>query len=136
MVRHEGTCSESALRREMHRIGLRYRINYKVLKKPRRVADVALAGRKVAVSGVSCFCHGHPEHATRPKQNAEFWREKIEANQRHVSYTNDRLRYIGWTLLRVWSHEPATRAARAVARTVALADSKHREVLLNPNKEN
>ena len=57
-VRQTGTDAELALRREMHRIGLRYRIGYEVLKKPRRVADVAFPGRKIAVFVDGCFWHG------------------------------------------------------------------------------
>lgn len=135
-VRQKGTGAEVALRREMYRIGLRYRIDYEVLKKPRRVADVAFTGRKIAVFVDGCFWHGCPEHATWPKQNAEFWREKIEANQRRDEDTNDCLRSIGWTVLRFWSHEPPTEAARTVARAVALADSKHRVVSYSANEKN
>lgn len=125
-VRQKGTGAEVALRREMYRIGLRYRIEYEVLRKPRRVADVAFPGRKIAVFVDGCFWHGCPEHATWPKQNADFWREKIEANQRRDADTNDRLRSLGWTVLRFWSHESPTEAARAVAHVIALADSKLR----------
>lgn len=135
-VRQKGTDAELALRREMHRIGLRYRIDYEVLKKPRRVADVAFSGRKIAVFVDGCFWHGCPEHATWPKRNAEFWREKIEANQRRDADTNDRLRSLGWTVLRFWSHEPPTEAARTVARAVALADSKHRVASPSANEKN
>ena len=134
-VRQKGTVAEVSLRREMFRIGLRYRVYYEVLKKPRRVADVAFPGRKVAVFVDGCFWHGCPEHATWPKQNAEFWREKIEANQRRDADTNDRLRSIGWTVLRFWSHEPPTAAARIIARAVALADSKHRVTSLSANEK-
>lgn len=120
----------------MYRIGLRYRINYEVLRKPRRVADVAFPGRRIAVFVDGCFWHGCPEHATWPMQNAEFWREKIEANQRRDADTNDRLRSIGWTVLRFWSHEPPTEAARTIARAVALADSKHRVVSPSASEKN
>ena len=135
-VRQTGTGAEVALRREMYRIGLRYMIEYEVLKKPRRVADVAFPSRKIAVFVDGCFWHGCPEHATWPKQNAEFWREKIEANQRRDTDTNDRLRSIGWTVLRFWSHEPPTEAARTVARAVALANSEHRVTSLSANEKN
>lgn len=121
-VRQKGTSAELALRREMYRIGLRYRIDYVVLRNPRRVADVAFPGRKIAVFVDGCFWHGCPEHATWPKHNAEFWREKIEANQRRDADTNHRLRSLGWTVLRFWSHESPSEAARAVARMIALAD--------------
>jgi len=123
-VRQKGTDAEVALRKEMHRIGLRYRVDYEVLRQPRRVADVAFPGRKVAVFVDGCFWHGCPEHATWPKQNANFWREKIEANRRRCADTNHRLRSLGWTVLRFWSHESPAEAARAVARVVAEADAR------------
>ena len=135
-VRQKGTDAEVALRQEMHRIGLRYRIDYEVLRKPRRVADVAFPGRKIAVFVDGCFWHGCPEHATWPKQNAEFWREKIEANRRRDADTNDRLRSLGWTVLRFWSHESPAEAAKAVARVVAKANSKHRASSSGTNEKN
>ncbi|MBZ3929108.1 hypothetical protein NB689_000024 [Xanthomonas sacchari] len=124
-VRQTGTDAELALRQEMYRIGLRYRINYEVLKKPRRVADVAFPGRKIAVFVDGCFWHGCPEHATWPKRNADFWRQKIEANRRRDADTNARLQAKGWTALRFWSHESPVEAAKTVARMVAKADKKH-----------
>ncbi len=124
-VRQTGTDAELALRREMYRIGLRYRVNFEVLKKPRRVADVAFPGRKIAVFVDGCFWHGCPEHATWPKQNAEFWRQKIEANRQRDADTNARLEASGWTLLRFWSHESPAKAAATVANVVAKADAKN-----------
>ena len=135
-VHQKGTDAELALRREMYRIGLRYRVDYEVLRKPRRVADVAFPGQKIAVFVDGCFWHGCPEHATWPKQNAEFWREKIQANQRRDADTNDRLRSLGWTVLRFWSHELPTEVARAVAQVVALTDSKFRATSSSATKEN
>jgi DNA mismatch endonuclease (patch repair protein) len=123
-VRQKGTNAEVALRQEMYRIGLRYRIDYEVLIKPRRVADAAFPGRKIAIFVDGCFWHGCPEHATWPKRNAEFWRQKIEANRQRDTDTNERLRSLGWTVLRFWSHESPTDAAKTVAHMVAMADSK------------
>lgn len=125
-VRQTGTDAELALRREMYRIGLRYRVDYEVLKKPRRVADVAFPGRKIAVFVDGCFWHGCPKHATWPKQNADFWRQKIEVNRQRDADTNARLQASGWTVLRFWSHESPVEAAKTVAQVVAKADVKHR----------
>lgn len=125
-VRQKETGAEVALRQEMYRIGLRYRVDYEVLRKPRRVADVAFPGRKIAVFVDGCFWHGCPEHATWPKQNAEFWREKIEANQRRDADTNERLRSLGWTVLRFWSHESPNEASRTIAHMVAKVDTERR----------
>lgn len=125
-VRQKGTDAEIALRRELYRIGLRYRVDYAVLKKPRRVADVAFPGLKIAIFVDGCFWHGCPEHATWPKRNAEFWRQKIEANRLRDADTNERLCALGWTVLRFWEHESPTEAAATVAETVATARSKCR----------
>ena len=135
-VRQTGTDAELALRREMYRNGLRYRVDYEVLKKPRRVADVAFPGRKIAVFVDGCFWHGCPEHATWPKRNADFWRQKIEANRRRDAETNARLQANGWTALRFWSHESPVEAAQTVARVVAKADVKHRAPSPGPYKKN
>jgi DNA mismatch endonuclease (patch repair protein) len=134
-VRQKGTDAELALRQEMYRIGLRYCVGYEVLKKPRRVADVAFPGRKIAVFVDGCFWHGCPEHATWPKRNAEFWRQKIEANRQRDADTNARLQAIGWTALRFWSHESPAKAAETVARVVAKADTKHHALASGANEK-
>lgn len=128
-IRQKGTDVEVALRRELYRIGLRYRIDYEVLKKPRRVADIAFPGRKIAIFVDGCFWHGCPEHGSWPKCNAEFWRQKIETNQLRDADTNERLRSLGWTVLRFWSHESPTDAATIVANMVTMIDSSRRTAL-------
>lgn len=135
-VRQTGTYAELVLRREMYRIGLRYRIAYEALKKPRRVADVAFPRRKIAVFVDGCFWHGCPEHATWPKRNADFWRQKIEANRWRDADTNARLQANGWTALRFWSHELPVEAAQTVAHLVAKADVKHQAASPSPHKKN
>lgn len=123
-VRQQGTDAEIALRSELYRRGLRYRVGYEVLKKPRRVADVAFPGLKIAVFVDGCFWHGCPEHATWPKRNAEFWRQKIETNRLRDADTNSRLQKIGWTVLRFWEHESLIEASDRVAKAVAMAKTR------------
>lgn len=126
-VRQKGTGAEIALRQELYRSGLRYRVDFEVLKKPRRVADVAFPGLRIAVFIDGCFWHGCPEHATWPKQNAGFWRQKIEANRLRDTDTNTRLRSGGWTVLRFWEHESPIEAAKVVTRLVISVRSKRCE---------
>lgn len=114
-VRQKDTSAELALRRELHARGLRYRIQVQVLTKPRRIADVAFSGLRVAVFVDGCFWHGCPQHATWPKHNAEFWRTKIVANQRRDRDTDERLRTEGWAVVRAWAHEPPEHVAAMVA---------------------
>lgn len=113
-VRQKGTSAELALRRQLYGKGIRYRVDFEVLRRPRRVADIAFPGLRIAVFVDGCFWHGCPEHATWPKNNSDFWRQKIEANRLRDMDTNERLKNDGWLVLRFWEHEPADMAASAV----------------------
>lgn len=104
-VRRTGTSAEMELRRALHARGLRYRVDAPVLSDKRRRVDIAFISARVAVFVDGCFWHGCPEHATWPASNADFWRQKIEANQRRDRDTDARLREAGWQVLRVWEHE-------------------------------
>ena len=90
----------------------------------------------IAIFVDGCFWHGCPEHATWPKQNAEFWRQKIETNRARDTDTNERLRNIGWTVLRFWEHEPPTEAADIVVQTVAMGRSKRTASSTGLHKKN
>jgi len=50
--------------------------------------------------------------------NAEWWREKIEANQRRDRDTDAKLRAAGWTVVRVWEHEDPIQAAEQITEIV------------------
>ncbi|GIX33147.1 MAG: very short patch repair endonuclease [Lysobacterales bacterium] len=113
-VRQRGTDVEIELRRALHALGLRYRLQVPLSRKPRRVADIVFIGARVAVFVDGCFWHGCPLHATWPKENAGFWRAKIEANRARDADTTRRLRELGWEVIRVWSHEDPTEVARRI----------------------
>ncbi len=114
-VRQTGTEAELALRRELFRRGLRYRVSFQVLKKPRRVADIAFPSLRVAVFVDGCFWHGCPKHVTWPKQNPEYWRNKIETNRARDADTVAKLQAAGWRVVRVWAHESPTDVAAAIS---------------------
>ena len=123
-VRQKGTDAEIALRRELHRRGLRYRVDYEVLKKPRRVADVAFPGLKIAIFVDGCFWHGCPTHATYPKSNTSYWLPKLQENKERDRRQTARLEHAGWKVIRVWEHDcrpvnrrVVTRIARACGKS-------------------
>ncbi|MFI1431218.1 very short patch repair endonuclease [Streptomyces lydicus] len=80
--------------------GYRYRIHCPVPVMPRRKIDIASTRAKLAVLMDGCFWHGCPEHATRPKANAEWWREEFDCNMEPDRETNAQLLSEGWTVLR------------------------------------
>ncbi|WEH33580.1 very short patch repair endonuclease [Streptomyces sp. AM 4-1-1] len=115
------TAPEVAVRKLLHAGGRRYRLNVRVPDMPRRTIDIAFPRAKVAVFLDGCFWHGCPQHATRPKANAEWWREKLDRNMARDVETTEHLAAAGWTVLRFWEHEAplliAERVAAAVDRT-------------------
>ncbi|MCB1880157.1 MAG: very short patch repair endonuclease [Gammaproteobacteria bacterium] len=115
LIGQRDTSAEMRLRRRLHAIGLRYRINHVVLDRPRRTADVVFTRARLAVFVDGCFWHGCPEHGSWPKNNAEYWRDKIETNRRRDSDTNDRLEASGWAVVRIWEHEDPDKAAKRIA---------------------
>lgn len=116
--RSRDTAPELALRRELHRLGLRYRTNMRPLKEIRRTADVVFTRRKVAVFVDGCFWHGCPDHYRVPSANAAYWSAKLARNVARDAQVNDMLQDQGWTVVRVWEHEPVQEAAVRVAETV------------------
>jgi DNA mismatch endonuclease (patch repair protein) len=112
--RSRNTGIEIALRRTLHAAGLRYRVHRRPLKGLRREADIVFGPARVAVFVDGCFWHGCPEHATWPKNNAAFWREKIEKNRTRDGNTDARLAEAGWVSVRVWEHESVAEAAERI----------------------
>jgi DNA mismatch endonuclease, patch repair protein len=72
------------------------------MKKPRVRPDFVFRRERVAVFVDGCFWHGCPRHATRPKQNRQFWDEKIARNQKRDRLVTRELKKAGWTVLRLW----------------------------------
>jgi DNA mismatch endonuclease (patch repair protein) len=123
LTRRRDTPGELQLRKALHGLGLRYRVD-RVLPGTRRRADVAFVRLKVAVFVDGCFWHACPQHASWPKTNAAWWRTKIKGNVQRDRDTDRRLRAAGWTVMRFWTHEDMVVVARQVARVLAKLDAR------------
>jgi len=66
--------------------------------------DFVFPKSKLAVFVDGCFWHGCPTHGRIPKDNANFWREKIERNQTRDRQVARRLQAKGWGVMRIWEH--------------------------------
>ena len=99
------TAPEKALRSELYKKGLRYRVDARPIKELNRRADIVFRSTKVAIFVDGCFWHGCPIHGTQAKANAEFWKNKIRQNQMRDEDTSKRLKKAGWRVVRVWEHE-------------------------------
>lgn len=118
------TEAEMKVRRVLYRMGLRYRVDYVVIDKPRRKADIAFTKAKVAVFTDGCFWHGCPKHATSAKVNAAFWRDKIRTNKARDLDTNQRLKKLGWVIIKAWEHEGPKKVANKISAKVLESNEK------------
>jgi DNA mismatch endonuclease, patch repair protein len=116
-TRRRDTPAEMALRRVLHRKGLRYLVDAPI-SGTRRRADILFRGARVAVFVDGCFWHFCPFHGTLPKENGEWWRQKLLANVARDRDTDERLRRSGWEVIRVWEHEQTQTAAARVHEVV------------------
>lgn len=116
-VKQRDTDSEWALRRELYRRGLRYRVDATV-PGTRSRPDILFTRARVAVFVDGCFWHGCPQHATWPKTNSKWWKEKLEQNVARDRRHDIELQELGWAVLRIWEHEAVEVAATRVERAV------------------
>jgi len=107
MARHprRDTLPELAVRRLLHRQGLRYRVDKAPTPRLRRKADVVFSRSRVAVFIDGCYWHGCPDHCRLSGQNLAWWRDKIARNRERDADTDAMLRSAGWAVVRAWAHE-------------------------------
>ncbi len=108
------TKPELALRRELHRRGRRFFVDRAPLPGVRRRADLVFPRRRVAVYIDGCFWHRCPVHATRPKNNANWWQDKLAGNVGRDRDTDRQLTEAGWLVVRLWEHQSPLEGADAV----------------------
>jgi DNA mismatch endonuclease (patch repair protein) len=109
--RGRDTGPEIALRRELHRRGLRYFVHRRPVRNLRRTADIVFPRRKLAVFMDGCFWHGCPDHHTVAKTNAQYWAAKVHTNVERDRETVRNLEGAGWRVVRIWEHEDVVDAA-------------------------
>ena len=80
-----------------------WRRNQTVFGKP----DFIFPKNKVALFVDGCFWHSCPKHSNMPKNNQEFWREKLRKNKERDKFVTRELKKSGWKVIRVWEHELA-----------------------------
>lgn len=103
-VKGRDTKPEVALRKKLHALGFRYRLNVEDLPgKP----DLVFPKYKTAVFVHGCFWHGHrcKRGSRQPKQNADYWKEKIARNKARDKKNAKELEKLGWRVITVWECE-------------------------------
>lgn len=111
---------ELALRAQLHRLGLRFRVDL-AIRTPARVVrpDVVFTRARLAVFVDGCFWHCCPEHGNVPRANSGYWRPKLERNVARDRAVDEALAHAGWRVLRAWEHEESADVAERVQRAYA-----------------
>jgi DNA mismatch endonuclease, patch repair protein len=103
-IRGTDTQPEKLVRRVLHRMGYRFRIqNRRLPGKP----DVVMQRYKAVIFVHGCFWHRHPgcKFSYTPKSQIDFWRRKFSDTIERDRRTEVLLRESGWNVVIVWECE-------------------------------
>lgn len=103
-IRSKNTKPEEVVRRYLFSQGFRYRKHDTRLPgKP----DIVLPKYKTVIFVNGCFWHAHEgcRFFVWPKNNAEFWKKKIESNVQRDNRNYRLLVQQGWNVIVVWECE-------------------------------
>ena len=112
----KSTGPEVVLRRALFARGLRFRLHNRNLP---GTPDIVLPGAKIAVFVDGCFWHKCPKHGSLPKNNRDWWSDKLTATKARDRKKDRELRAVGWLPIHVWEHTSPDDAADEIAETWA-----------------
>lgn len=118
-IRAKDTTPELLLRRELWRLGARFRVHVKDL--PGR-PDIANRRAKVVVFVDGCFWHGCPRHFHAPRTRTTFWVEKVRRNQ--VRREKILLQYEGWNVFQCFECTVKSSSSRLAQEILARMQRK------------
>ena len=123
-IRRSDTKPEWIVRRLLHRLGYRFRLQWKAA--PGR-PDVAFPGRRRIIFVHGCFWHQHEgcRHATMPRTRTDFWREKFARNRARDARDLERAAAEGWDALVIWECETADAEALRERLEAFLGPTRH-----------
>jgi DNA mismatch endonuclease (patch repair protein) len=126
-VGQKNTGAEVALRKALHRRGLRYKLHDRVLPGS---PDLVFPRFKAVVFVHGCYWHSHGCYrSTVPKTRKEFWTSKFAANKARDTRKKAELLKRGWRVLTVWECALSGKTAKP-----AESLAKHVETWLNSAK--
>lgn len=100
-IHGKDTKPEEIVRKYLFSKGFRYRKNDKKLPGS---PDVVLPKYRTGIFVNGCFWHGHDgcRYFIWPKNNAEFWHNKIKTNIERDARKKKQLEDAGWNVIVVW----------------------------------
>jgi DNA mismatch endonuclease (patch repair protein) len=127
-VRSKDSRAELALRKALHRQGLRFRLHAPDVEgRP----DIVIRSKRLAVFADGDMWHGNAWRLRGLNRledmfptNTEFWTKKIRRNMERDREVTQRLAEKGWTVVRLWESDILANPDEAAQRVLkALADA-------------
>lgn len=119
--RGRDTGPERLLRSALHQRGLRFRVQQRPEPDIRATVDIVFRSARTLVFVDGCFWHSCPQHGNLPKANRDWWATKLDANVARDRANDAAFRARGWTVIRIWEHEPMDAAADRIVRCLKCA---------------
>lgn len=103
-IRSKDTKPEEIVRKYLFSQGFRYRKNDARLP---GTPDIVLPKYKTVIFVNGCFWHAHEgcKYFVWPKNNAGFWKKKIESNVLRDKNNYEELVAMGWRIVTIWECE-------------------------------
>ena len=103
-IKGKNTKPEEIVRKYLFSKGFRYRKNDRRLPGS---PDIVLPKYKTVIFVNGCFWHKHEgcKYFVWPKDNAEFWKNKILANVMRDGQKQQQLESQGWKVITIWECE-------------------------------
>ena len=111
-IRNKNTKPEELVRKYLFSQGFRYRKNdTRFPGKP----DIVLPKYKTVIFVNGCFWHAHEgcKYFVWPKNNADFWKNKITGNIQRDLHNRQLLTDQGWNIITIWECELKKSALQA-----------------------
>lgn len=121
--RPRDTVPEIRLRSALHHSGLRFRKHVRPVPGLRCEPDIVFPRARLAVFLDGCWWHSCPLHGQTPKTHEEFWKAKLAATRERDERNTAALIEAGWSVVRIWEHEPLESAVQTIRESLHGAPS-------------
>lgn len=120
-VKNRDTDIERLVRSALHKKGFRFRKHVKALP---GTPDIVFPKSRVAVFIDGDFWHGF-KFPSWENTVSDFWKEKIGKNRDRDRRNFQKLRNMGWKVIRLWKHEVKIDLTESLSRiTTAISERK------------
>lgn len=114
-VRHKDTTPEKKIRKIVHKMGYRFRLNNRHIP---GTPDLAFPKLKKVIFIHGCFWHRHncKKGRSMPAVRQKFWKEKFRINVERDVRTLKALSQTSWKPFIVWECEPEKKTTEKIRR--------------------